>query len=312
MEVKFHLPGLYEHYVLNMVMAGIMEQKPEFFRENAKIASFYGEFPVSLWNGGRLSESHGHCDKMVVTNAIKRINDKGISVRYTYTNMLLEEDDLKDDYCNFCMNAADNGMNAVIVVSPLLESYIRENYPSFKIVSSTCKCIKGLDNLNEELEKDYELVVINYKFNNSFDELEKIKDKKRCEILVNSSCHPECKEGYQHYLAISKVQRMIENNQKIPVDEHGAPKIWNCRYCRNFTRKSNKEYSTYIKPDDVWEKYVPMGFTNFKLEGRNSSVFSAIENCCSYLAKPEYKEDVRLIILDNLVINKFINVNYFE
>ena len=138
MDVKFHLPGLRQNFPLNMLVVSLLEQEPERFREGVKIASFFGEFPTSLWNGGRLS-NYDQCDARYIRNVVKAINAKGIPVRYTYTNMLLTEEDLKDPYCNFCMKVADNGMNEVMIFSPLLEQYIRENYPSFKLNSSTCE-----------------------------------------------------------------------------------------------------------------------------------------------------------------------------
>ena len=36
------------------------------------------------------------------------------------------------------------------------------SYPKFKINSSTCKEIRNIDSLNEELKKDYNLVVLDY------------------------------------------------------------------------------------------------------------------------------------------------------
>ena len=86
---------------------------------------------------------------------VKNINDLGIPVRYTFTNPIIFEEDLDDPYCNFCMSVGDNGMNEVLVFSPVLEEYIRKNYPSFKIDSTTCKELKTVDDLNNELEKDY-------------------------------------------------------------------------------------------------------------------------------------------------------------
>ena len=109
---------------------------------------------MSLWNGGRRSPND-QCDAGYIQSAVKSINDKGVSVRYTYTNMFLDEEDLRDPYCNFCMKTADNGKNEVLVVSPLLEEYVRRNYPGFKINSSTCKEIRDIDEVNEELKKDY-------------------------------------------------------------------------------------------------------------------------------------------------------------
>ena len=68
-------------------------------------------------------------------------------------------------------------MNEGLVVSPILEEYIRENYKSFKVNSSTCKEIKDLNALNQELEKEYHLVVLDYNLNNKFEILKNIKKK---------------------------------------------------------------------------------------------------------------------------------------
>jgi hypothetical protein len=58
-----------------MLILSLMEQKPEWFREGLKIASFFGEFPSSLWNGGRPS-NYDQCDEGLVKNVIKTINSK--------------------------------------------------------------------------------------------------------------------------------------------------------------------------------------------------------------------------------------------
>lgn len=52
MIVNFHLPGLRQNYPLNMLILNLLKTKPDWFREGVRIASFFGEFPTSLWNGG--------------------------------------------------------------------------------------------------------------------------------------------------------------------------------------------------------------------------------------------------------------------
>lgn len=308
MEVYFHLPGLRYNYPLNMFMVSLLEQKPYCFREGIKIASFFGEFPCSLWNGGRPS-NFDQCDASFVRNVIKNINDKGIAVRYTYTNMLLNEEDTKDPYCNFCMQEADNGKNEVMIFSPILEKYIRENYPGFKINSSTCKEIRDIDLVNEELKKDYYLVVLDYNFNNRFEELEKIEDKGRCELLVNAVCIPDCPRRGKHYENIAKNQRIMQKNRKMPPDKQIPLENWYCEYGEKNCIHTIKEYSTYISPEDIWQKYVPMGFHHFKIEGRTANIFSLVETYCHYLIKPEYQGETRLLLINNLVANKIITVN---
>ena len=66
-------------------------------------------------------------------------------------------------------------MNEVIVVSDILEEYIRKTYPGFKIISSTCKEIKNMNVLNAELAKDYKLVVLDYNLNNQFENWNRLR-----------------------------------------------------------------------------------------------------------------------------------------
>lgn len=309
MEVKFHLPGLRQNFPLNMLMVSLLEQKPERFREGVKFASFFGEFPTSLWNGGRPS-MYDQCDAKFIRNVVKAINDKGIPVRYTYTNMLINEEDLDDPYCNFCMQVADNGMNEVMIFSPILEKYIREKYPSFKLNSSTCKEIKDINLVNEELKKDYYLVVLDYNFNNNFEELAKIEDKARCELLVNTLCIPNCPRRGKHYENIAKNQRIMLKNRKLPRDKQIPLEDWWCEYGEYNCVHTIQGYSTFISPDDIWEKYVPMGFNNFKIEGRTANIFSLVETYVHFLIKPEYQGETRILLLNNLKASKIITVNH--
>ena len=163
---RFHLPGLRYNYPLNMFWVSLLEEHPEYFREGVEIGSFFGVFPMALWNGGRLTPAYDQCDKAFVEGVIKAVNDKGIPVRYTFTNPLLNEHDCEDPYCNYLMQAADNGMNEVMIFSPILEKYLREKYPNFAYNSSTCKEIKDVDEINREMERDYKYVVLDYNFNN--------------------------------------------------------------------------------------------------------------------------------------------------
>lgn len=308
MEVKFHLPGLRYNYPMNMFFLSLLKNYPEYFREGVTIGSFFGEFPMSLWNGGRFSHND-QCDAGFIQGVIKNINDQGIPVRYTYTNPLLTENDLDDPYCNFCMKAADNGMNEVMIFSPILEEYIRKNYPSFKLNSSTCKEIKDLQALKEELDKDYQLVVLDYNLNNRFDILEKIEKKEKCEILVNTLCTPNCPRRGDHYRNIAKNQRIALKNRHMPQDKQIPLIPWYCEYGEKNCIHTIQEYDTFVSPEDIWEKYVPMGFTNFKIEGRTANLFSLIDTYCFYMIKPERAGEARLLLLKNLENSKIITIN---
>ena len=204
MRVRFHLPDFAGHFRFNLFFAEMLKRFPEYYREGVEIASVYGCFPPSLWNGGRMCG--GYCDDSFITHVIDSFNKRGIPLRFTFTNPMIEEKHLSDPFCNKIMKFADNGLNEVIVVSPLLEEYIRTNYPKYKLTSSTCRRITDPDTLHSELEKDYHIVVIDYDLNNKFDILEKIPNKEKCELLVNACCDPGCPRRSEHYRTIGLEQ----------------------------------------------------------------------------------------------------------
>ena len=54
--------------------------------------------------------------------------------------------------------------------------------------------------------------------------------------------------------------------------------------------------------DDIRNIYMPMGFTNFKIEGRSLGSALVLEFLLYYMTKPEYQINVREeIYLDNML-----------
>ena len=311
MKARFHLPGIYTHFKFNLIFATVLEQFPQYFRD-VEIASFYGAFPQSIWNGGRTQE--GLCDKRYVKMVLNAFNEKGIPVRFTFTNPALEKKHLNDKFCNMVMSLANNGLNEAIVVSPILEDYIRKTYPKFKLTSSTCKRLDDGERLAAELEKDYSIVVVDYDLNNKFDILEKLPHKDKCEFLVNSNCRPACPNRAQHYYNVGVQQINYANHMRKYPDQPYDPIIFGDgkdQNCPFFTRNifDVRDLSTNIKPDDIWEKYLPMGFNQFKIEGRTAWLFNLIETYVYYMAKPEFADKARYTLIDFCNANDVITVN---
>lgn len=303
MRVRFHLPDFAGRFKLNLVFAEMLKNHPEYFREGVEIASFYGVFPPSIWNGGR--PQPGVCDKSFVKQVIKTFNDRGIPLRFTFTNPALEKKHLSDPFCNMIMNLANNGLNEAIVMSPILEDYIRRNYPKFKLTSSTCKRITDPEKLKEELDRDYSIVVVDYDLNNKFDILKQLPRKADCELLVNACCEPACARRSAHYMSIGK--QMIAYNEHIkkfpnvPFDsqKYDPDNFESCPFAQRGVFEIRK-LSTHISPDDIWDKYVPMGFEQFKIEGRTASALNIAETYMYYMAKPECRDEARFNLLKAL------------
>lgn len=307
-KARFHLPGLRYNYPLNMMWVSLLEKTPEYFRDNIEIGSMFGCFPFALWNGGRLIQ-HDQCDAKFVEGVVKEINSKGIPVRYTFTNPVLTENDLKDPFCNYCMDVANNGMNEVMIMSPILEQYLREKYPNFAYNSSTCKEIKNVDDLNAEIDKPYKYVVLDYNLNNNWDFIGHLNHPEKLEVLVNTLCQPNCKRRGEHYRQIGKDEKTIMMNRKLPKDKQVPIKEWYCEYGERNNIHTIQKYPTVIKPEDIWDKYIPAGINNFKIEGRTAYLFSLIDTYCHFMIKPEYQGETRLAMLKNLDRMGVVSIN---
>ena len=301
MKARFHLPGITTHFYLNITFIDLFQSSPELFRDDAEIASVYGTVPPAIWNGGRtVRGQYGPEDcRYLVGN----YNSRNIPVRFTFTNPMLEERHLKDKFCNEICRIAENDMNEIIIFLPMLEEYIRKNYPKFSFTSSTCKQIEDVEELKKELERDYKMVVLDYNFNNRFDILEALPHKDKCELLLNAICISNCKYRGQHYRYLGKEQIYV--NEILPIAGMGGFTIvangetdFKCPY--NTSLKTGVNQKTYISPDAVYEKYLPMGFSNFKIEGRTYLGDAVLEEYIKYMARPECADTIRKRILSDI------------
>ena len=73
-----------------------------------------------------------------------------------------------------------------------------------------------------------------------------------------------------HYENEAKNQRIMLKNRTRTPDRQIPLEPWHCDYGEHNEFATIQSYRTYVSPEDIWEKYVPMGFTNFKLEGRTA------------------------------------------
>ena len=153
------------------------------------------------------------------------------------------------------------------------------------------------------------MVVLDYNLNNRFDLLEQIEKKEKCELLVNACCVPNCPRRGEHYKFLANQERIELENRNRPADKQIEMPTWYCEYGENSSLYRKKQFVTHISPDDIWNKYVPMGFNQFKLEGRTANLFLLIDTYAYYFAKPECRDEMRFILTANLQSNNIITVS---
>ena len=154
----FHLPGLFEFYDLYAAFLPLYRAHREYFYDWCAIGSIYGAPSDCLWAGGRVEYSDRTPHEVL---ALTR--EYGISARLTLSNSLLRPEHLTDPDCNaLCrlFQEQNDPQNGAIVHAELLTQYLKKNYPSLYLVSSTTKVLTDFNDLQRELARPEFHVVI--------------------------------------------------------------------------------------------------------------------------------------------------------
>ena len=289
---QYHLPGLFEFYELYAAFLPLYRAHREYFYDWCDIGSIYGTPIGCLWGGGRVSS--GTCN---ARRALALTQGYGISARLTFSNSLLREEHLKDKTCNaLCRLFAESGgvRNGVIVHSELLLDHLKVAYPQLYFVSSTTKVLTDFSQLRRELERpEFSYVVPDFRLNKAFSELNALPQvlKDKVEFLCNECCWFGCKDRRACYEAVSR------KNLGETAPEHHC-KAPDAKYGYRFSRAM--ENPGFIGIEDIQNTYLPMGFSNFKIEGRGLGSALILEFLLYYLTKPDCQLRVReKIYLDN-------------
>ena len=288
----YHLPGLFEFYDLYKLFLPLFYEHRDYFYDWCDIGSIYGAPADCIWGGGRVGS--GEQDPREV---LALTQTYGISVRLTFSNSLLREEHLADPRCNaLCRLFSETGGNGVILHSDLLLDYLKRTYPKLYFVSSTTKVLTDFDQCRQEAERaDFQYVVPDFQLNKAFDRLQALPDrlKDKLEFLCNECCWPGCRDRKACYEAVSR-KNLGESG---PEHRCAAPEAQG-----GYRFSKAMENPTFIGIHDIQHTYLPMGFSNFKIEGRELGSALILEFLLYYMTKPEHQLRVReAIYLDNML-----------
>lgn len=289
----YHLPGLFEFYELYRLFLPIYREHREYFYDWCSIGSIYGAPADCIWGGGRVG--FGDSDPQAV---LALLQEYGISARLTFSNSLLRQEHLSDRKCNrLCRMFANHEavQNGVIVHSELLLDYLKQQYPQLYLVSSTTKVLTEFPQLEQELSREnFRSVVPDFRLNRAFDKLEVLppEQKQKVEFLCNECCHFGCRDRKACYEAVSRKNLGLPSEHRCtaPGGQEGY------RFSKAMTNPG------FIGINDIQNRYLPMGFSHFKIEGRGLGSALILEFLLYYMTKPEHQLKVReLIYLDSML-----------
>ena len=278
--ININLPGFYLNQRFYGHVVKLMEKYPELVRPNTKIASVFGNFSWSIWNGGGVARVGHPALREEVKDVIDFYNyELQIPLRFTFTNPVLTEKHIYDIYSNMIAEVGNNGHNEILVASSVLEKHLKENYPNYKY----CRSIIGSQNGNLDYIDDYNLVVLQRKMNDDWTILESIPYEKRSkvEILCTDPCPVDCPRIYSHYRDFGRATVEFYDGAECSMHQ-----VKGC-----FPHHYMHQLPVHISWDRINNEYAPKGFTQFKVSGRGS-IAGAVLAVSNYVIRPEYKDDM--------------------
>ena len=290
----FHLPGLFEFYELYKRFLPLFFEHREYFYEWCGIGSIYGAPAGCIWGGGRVGE--GDQDPGEVLALLEKY---GISARLTFSNSLLREEHLADRKCNaLCAMFEKSGKtkNGVIVHSELLLEYLKKKYPGLYFVSSTTKVLTDFDRFTEEVDREeFRYAVPDFRMNKALDQWDTLSERQKAkvEFLCNECCFYGCRDRKRCYEAVSR-KNLGEDGPDHCCTATGAGEGY--RFSRAMKNPG------FIGAEEIRSVYLPMGFSDFKIEGRGLGSALVLEFLLYYMTRPEYQIHVREeMYLDNML-----------
>ena len=291
---QYHLPGLFEFYELYQIFLPLFREHREYFYDWCEIGSIYGAPADCLWGGGRVGTGNHDPGEVLAF-----MQDYHISARLTFSNSLLGEKHLSDKKCNaLCalFEKSETVQNGVIVCSDLLLDYLKMKYPGLYFVSSTTKVLTDFRQCLSEINRDDFLYVVpDFRLNRALGQWDTLsaRQKEKVEFLCNECCWFGCKDRKRCYEAVSR-KNLGENGPEHCCSAPEADQGY--RFSKAMTNPG------FIGVNDIQNIYIPMGFSNFKIEGRGLGSALILEFLLYYMTKPEYHLQVReYIYLDNML-----------
>ena len=140
---------------------------------------------------------------------------------------------------------------------------------------------------------EFRYVVPDFRLNPALEQLRALspQEKAKVEFLCNECCRFGCPDRRACYEAVSR------KNLGEPGPEHRctAPDA-----AGGYRFSRAMENPGFIGVNDIRDVYLPMGFSQFKIEGRGLGTALLLEFLLHYLTRPEYHIHVReALYLDN-------------
>ena len=217
------------------------------------------------WAGGRVHKYNSKFD----TQKLKFYNSRGIKVYIAFSNNIC---DTSNPEGNKILQILNDTQNGVILCDGALRNLIKERYPKISTIYSITGHSNNINEINYNLESEYDLVVPRFEwiFNKEF--LAKANPTKY-EVMLNDTCKYGCHLWNDHFSAISTYNRTHIGNPD-EIQECWLPK---------FDPSITSKHECMDLSADAIQKCLNLGYRHFKFSGRENPDSDFISELNAYL-----------------------------
>ena len=270
--VVYNVPGLFQFSSLIYKYIDVVKSR---YNYNLPIKYIYGA-PNCIWNGGRIIFTDSRIYDSFEVELYNTCKYKLVPL-ITFSNLKITNDLLLDEIGNRLLNILNNISGGVIVSSPLLEKYIRDNFKNIKIHASVVKTSSSVRNVRyyQSLSNNYDCYVLHPDDNVNYDLLSQIPTH-NAEILINERCYPECKQRHEYYISISNEQlSLCEGSYKYENFLSGCSAIPEWKQLNSKTRNISCTLEELALLNNL-------GVKIFKIQGRTDNLYSVFFDLMRY------------------------------
>lgn len=265
-DISYNVPGLFIHTELVIKLIQMIEKK---FDYRLPIRYIYGA-PLVRWNGGRLllNKHIRPFQPDDVEKEIRSAKQYGMIPLITFSNLLLDIDDIHDRDCNCLLDIIRYYEGEVIIASDCLYEYISGKYPEIPIHASvimTAQQETRDKNYYDLLSQKYAHYVVHPDDNFDRKLLNSIK-KENAEILVNERCVFACPLRKRHYESISEEQFREVEGEKVHFSF-----LDSCSFIPEYKQYYTSRRNVSLSVAEVRD-LARDGFTCFKIQGREGDL----------------------------------------
>jgi hypothetical protein len=162
-----------------------------------ELSSVFGFLIESPLNGGRTRAGSLHYPPA----EIEALNARGVGYSFTLTNTAASREHLEDEHTRAMLARFESPLNSVIVATPLVENFIRDQYPNYKLKASCIYDFRTADAINEATER-FDMVALWPELNDDDTLLANLERKDRIMLFGTQLCLKVCnplRRPYHYY-----------------------------------------------------------------------------------------------------------------